>query len=100
MAACCALLLAGCNSLTSSEVAALGAVISTAGAVAGVYNSTRGRSMSGASGAPGYYSPARPSGGYSQRQSFDDCYRVYTAAGRHDLARICQQRASNMSSLH
>jgi hypothetical protein len=37
--------------------------------------------------------------GYSQLGSFQDCQKMYNAAGMYDLARQCAQRATDMSSL-
>lgn len=92
------LTLSGCTSNEMVQVAAAG--LGVAAAVSGA--STGGYSSSGASygsGSAGSAGVARPTG-YSQRGAFEDCQRMYAAAGRYDLAQTCATRASNMSSLN
>ena len=86
--------LQGC-SLTGSEVAAIGGLVGAASTIA--YASS-GASVGSASSGGGRALPS--SGGYSQRQSFEDCRSMYLAAGMPSLAQQCAQRATNMNSLH
>lgn len=90
------LTLSGCTSNEMVQVAAAG--LGVAAAVSGA-SSGGGYSSSGASYGSGSAGVARPTG-YSQRGAFEDCQRMYAAAGRYDLAQTCATRASNMSSLN
>lgn len=94
------LLLASCNTDDVVGIAAAG--LSVAGAVAGASaggHSSTGASVGGASVGGAQLGNATTSPGYSQRQSFEDCQRMYQQAGMYDLARQCANRATDMSSL-
>ena len=96
------------GAVSSSDIAAgisiFSSALSIAGSVAainGAGNAARGISsgaLSAGAAATATRIPAPQ--GYSQRGAFDDCQRMYAAAGAPHLAAQCAQRATNMNSLH
>jgi hypothetical protein len=55
---------------------------------------------SSAAASPSYSGSTSVPGGYSQLQSFQDCQKVYNAAGMYDLARQCAQQAQDLGPLY
>jgi hypothetical protein len=95
------LLLTGCASDDIADFANAGVEVAATGLE--IAGAVVGASGGGGGGSGGYSSPAPTvptSGGYSQRGAFEDCQRMYEAAGRYDLARECANRANNMGSLN
>jgi hypothetical protein len=101
------LALGGCTSDDVIQVAS--AALTVAGAVAGAQGGgyvasppPRRYVSSGASvgGGASVQRTVGPATGYSQRGAFEDCQRMYQAAGRYDLARQCAGLATNMGSLN
>jgi hypothetical protein len=93
------LLLAGCASDDVADFANAGVELAATGLE--IAGAVAGASGGGSGGGYSSSTPTIPnSGGYSQRGAFEDCQRMYEAAGRYDLARECANRANNMGSLN
>jgi hypothetical protein len=90
--------LAGCGhgSLSANDAVSL---VATGIGVAAI---AAGGSYSPASSyrSPAYTASPSSAGGYSQRGAFEECQRMYMAAGAPHLARECARRASNLGSLN
>lgn len=87
----------------ASGISILSSALSIAGSVAAINGAgSAARGLSGgalSAGAAGTAARIPAPQGYSQRGAFDDCQRMYAAAGAPHLAAQCAQRATNMNSL-
>ncbi len=85
--------------ITAHEIGqGLNVANSAVGTTSGIVSATQGSTPRvGSSNSSGSGNIPAPSG-YSQRGAFEDCARVYQAAGRPDLAQQCATNATNMSS--
>ena len=85
----------GSNRSSGGGGLSLGNVLDVAGAVVGGVAAARGGG--GYSGGGGGRIPS--TSGYSQKGAFDDCAKVFAAAGDAAGAAKCRQRSSNMGSI-
>ncbi len=83
----------------SDALEAATSLLNLASAAVGVANATSGGGASMSAANVGRSGAIASSNGYSQLGSFQDCQKMYMAAGMANLAQQCANRAANMGSI-